>query len=61
MFVQEGQVSCVPETSRANEAARFEIAALPSRWREEAILLSVDATDSSIVDASSVCRQQGYR
>jgi hypothetical protein len=48
-FAHEGQLFCIPETSRANEVALFKMEAFPSRWRKESVLLHLDAVDSSII------------
>lgn len=48
-FAHEGQLYCIPETSRANEVALYKMEAFPSRWRKECVLLQLDAVDPSII------------
>lgn len=48
-FAHEGQLFCIPETSRANEVALYKMEAFPSRWRKECVLLRLDAVDPSII------------
>ena len=50
LFTYEGDVFCVPETSRASEVTLFKADVLPCKWRKEAVLLNnVPAIDPSIV------------
>lgn len=49
LFAHEGELFCIPETSRANEVALFKMEEFPSRWKKEAVLLQLDAVDPSIV------------
>ena len=49
LFAHEGQVFCIPETSRAKELALYKMEVLPSKWRKEKVLLNIDAVDPSII------------
>ncbi|MGH9730012.1 MAG: glucosamine inositolphosphorylceramide transferase family protein [Candidatus Acidiferrales bacterium] len=48
-FAHEGQLFCIPETSRAKEVALYKMEAFPSKWRKESVLLRLDAVDPSII------------
>ena len=48
-FSHEGQLFCIPETSRSNEVALYKMEGFPSRWSKECVLLQLDAVDSSII------------
>jgi len=53
LFRHEGQVYCIPETSRANEVALYKAEKLPYTWTKEMVLLNdISAVDPSIVHFS---------
>ncbi|MGC8494379.1 MAG: glucosamine inositolphosphorylceramide transferase family protein [Syntrophobacteraceae bacterium] len=50
LFKHDGNLFCVPETSRAKEIALYKLIELPDKWIKEAVLLDgVPAVDASIV------------
>ena len=48
LFRHEGQVYCIPETSRANEVALYKAEKLPYTWTKEMVLLFAQLCTSAV-------------